>query len=514
MLDSVDFASGLKQRDILLHLLEHHIDELDPGHGYGKDGCQDFSDQLMTYTYVMNEAFPFPVRCLQTGSVPENVCLPDNADTDNGLFAFKRYPEGDLMVVIKMKYLTQVTPVVQDIPQSPGFVRIVIQDVGKTRDYTNEAAWDHSVASDAEFQADICESIDSCDFKFLLLDIQNETILSAKRFVDMFYIILNCHFTSLFQIWKSSFEEFPREVLENEGFIISRHGPALDMVLKSKFHNFSLCALPSEGVSIYDSEEEDRQTNNENSVEDVPNEELTVKHESKSTSNIVKQCDNEYILNDEPEDLDCTLSDQKKLVSREVIRLVGKRTMAASPDPSEDAESNNNEDPNLDSVIVVDGGNDDDLPSCDYDVVPAIRLPEWPAVAHEWITRHRLWPSKDTVKAIVDKGILVVGKPPKGGNHLTDWRLSFSEAEVMLISSKEFPCRQQAYRIFKYAVKTSLSNISVICSYHLKTILLWVSEKLPPNVWEWENLSYCYLGELQLQNLYPALNYLYILSYI
>ena len=166
--------------------------------------------------------------------MPENVCLPDNTDTDNGLFAFKRYPEGDLMVVIKMKYLTQGTPVVQDIPQSPGFVRIVIQDVRKTRDRTDEAAWDNSVASDAEFQADICESIDSCDFKFLLLDIQNETILSAKRFVDMFYIILNCHFTSLFQIWKSSFEEFPREVLENEGFIISRHGPALDMVLKSK----------------------------------------------------------------------------------------------------------------------------------------------------------------------------------------------------------------------------------------------------------------------------------------
>ena len=103
MLDQVDFASGLQQRDILLYLLEHHIDELDPGYGYGKDGCQDFSDQLMTYTHVMNEAFPFPVRCLQTGSVPENVCLPDNTDTDNGLFAFKRYPEGDLMVVIKMK---------------------------------------------------------------------------------------------------------------------------------------------------------------------------------------------------------------------------------------------------------------------------------------------------------------------------------------------------------------------------------------------------------------------------
>lgn len=487
MSDILDFASGIKHKDILLHLLEHHIDELDPGYGYGTQGCQDFSDQFMTYTHVMNETFPFPVRCLQTGSVPENVCLPDAADKENHLFAFMYYPEGDLMVVIKPKHLTQGKLVVRDIPGSPGFVRVELEGDLLTTAQENEEVWDKSVSSDMEFQSDIVDLIDSADFRFLFIKEDRLNLLSAKRFVDMFYMVLNTHFTCIFKIWKSSMEDFPLEVLENEGFVITRHGPALDMVLKSKFNNFSLCTLPPEGVSELDSDDECTEQddleffNQENDLSGS----VEVKPEADNGSNNTKTNTDEIEVKKK--------SEKSRLVTREVINLVGRRTVTASP-LTANSDQSSEDDLEIEDVRVITGDADDNLPVCDYDVVPAIRLPDWPAVAQEWITRNRLWPSKDTVQHIVGKGVLLVAKPPQGGNPLTDWRLSFSEAEVELMSSKEFPCRQQAYRIFKYMVKTSLSNISVISSYHLKTILLWVSEKLPQHFWAWENLSHCYLG--------------------
>lgn len=128
------------------------------------------------------------------------------------------------------------------------------------------------------------------------------------------------------------------------------------------------------------------------------------------------------------------------------------------------------------------------------DLVPAISLPEWPVAAREWAGRCRKWPPPALVDSIVSEGVLAVHKCADGGNPDIDWRLSFSKAEVTLISNRAFPCRQHAHRIFKYIVKHKIGPPGVLNSYHCKTILLWASERIAPELWTWERLGFCVLG--------------------
>ena len=156
--------------------------------------------------------------------------------------------------------------------------------------------------------------------------------------------------------------------------------------------------------------------------------------------------------------------------------------------------------------VEKDGTNSktDDPDPEEIDCVVAIKLPSWPTQAKEWLERKRVWPSPQKVEQLMSKGAMAVVKAPQGGDPKCDWRLSFSYTEYALVSDREAPCRQQAYRIFKYIIKNhvipsvapkSTELPAGLSSYHLKTILLWMSERLPPEYWGWENLSHCYLGE-------------------
>lgn len=129
------------------------------------------------------------------------------------------------------------------------------------------------------------------------------------------------------------------------------------------------------------------------------------------------------------------------------------------------------------------------------DLVPSLHLPTWPEHATEWISRTRMWPPQSLVNSIVSQGVLVVCKAPRGGNLEIDWRLSFSEAEVALLSNRELPCRNHAHKIFKYIVKHLIHRPRVINSYHCKTITLWACERLPTSFWSWDNLGKCVLGK-------------------
>ena len=130
------------------------------------------------------------------------------------------------------------------------------------------------------------------------------------------------------------------------------------------------------------------------------------------------------------------------------------------------------------------------------DLVPSIRLPEWPESATEWLTRKRKWPSEAMVEEIRSKGILMICKMrQKGLFDVMEWRLSFSEVEVKLISDRQAPCKQHAHKIFKYIIKHMASPPRVLSSYHCKMVLLWACERLPPEYWSWENLGRCVLGK-------------------
>lgn len=129
------------------------------------------------------------------------------------------------------------------------------------------------------------------------------------------------------------------------------------------------------------------------------------------------------------------------------------------------------------------------------DLVPAVRVPEWPQSANEWLTRDRKWPTASMVQEIKSRGILMICKMrQKGVYDVMEWRLSFSEVEVKLISDRQAPCRQHAHKIFKYIIKHMASPPHVLSSYHCKMVLLWASERIAPEYWSWENLGYCVLG--------------------
>ena len=131
----------------------------------------------------------------------------------------------------------------------------------------------------------------------------------------------------------------------------------------------------------------------------------------------------------------------------------------------------------------------------DFDIVPAIKIPTWPEQAAEWTLRERKWPSAEVVDGIISEGVMIVCKTPPGGDPDLHWRLSFSRAEVALLSTPELPCRQHAHKIFKYIIKHVISPPKVLNSYHCKTVMLWASERLPPDSWGWDRLGYVVLGK-------------------
>ena len=132
-----------------------------------------------------------------------------------------------------------------------------------------------------------------------------------------------------------------------------------------------------------------------------------------------------------------------------------------------------------------------------YDVVPAIEFSGWPACCQKWVSRKRLWPPQSLVDEIIQDGFHLVAKTSPQGDEDLEWRFSFSKAERKLMKSKGLGNRNYCFRIFKMAIKENISSTcSLLTSYHLKTLLLWASERHPPDKWSDENLAVCFLGLL------------------
>ena len=123
------------------------------------------------------------------------------------------------------------------------------------------------------------------------------------------------------------------------------------------------------------------------------------------------------------------------------------------------------------------------FPDLDFDHVLAIKCNGWPLCAQEWIFRPRCWPSQDLVQTIVKEGFHIVCKSSPEG----DFRLSYSNAETLLIGNLS-DLQFKTYRAFKSLVSLYKENFSpnakkAVCSYHLKTIVLWYCEKSDPIDW-------------------------------
>ncbi|XP_070562138.1 cyclic GMP-AMP synthase-like receptor 2 [Ptychodera flava] len=131
------------------------------------------------------------------------------------------------------------------------------------------------------------------------------------------------------------------------------------------------------------------------------------------------------------------------------------------------------------------------------DVALVLSCIAWPSEAQEWISRARQWPSSDIVQRIVREGCHVVPKayPGEEDDDELQWRLSFSLAERTLANTF-MPWQRTTYLVLKKLWRRYLKEPKVISSYHLKTTMFWVSEKITPNQWQENNIGRFYLAAL------------------
>ena len=127
--------------------------------------------------------------------------------------------------------------------------------------------------------------------------------------------------------------------------------------------------------------------------------------------------------------------------------------------------------------------------STTMDLVPCIRLLAWPPVAQSWISRERQhsWPCDAIVSEVQRNGCdLVFVSHQNYKNDSRQFRYSFSRAEVTLIRSWT-PVQQLVYHMLRYFTKQAIireADDKVVCTYHIKTLMLWACERKSLVWWE------------------------------
>ena len=125
------------------------------------------------------------------------------------------------------------------------------------------------------------------------------------------------------------------------------------------------------------------------------------------------------------------------------------------------------------------------------DLVISIFCPQWPREARNWPIRPRKygWPTIGVISEVVQNGCHVVcAQHPSCKEDKFQWRFSFSFAEVILLQSWS-QTQQIIYHLLRYLAKSVLikkdcpKKDEVLCNYHLKTLMLWTCEQMPPEWW-------------------------------
>lgn len=129
------------------------------------------------------------------------------------------------------------------------------------------------------------------------------------------------------------------------------------------------------------------------------------------------------------------------------------------------------------------------------DLALAIQCQEWPFIAEEWFTRKRTkgWPSESFIAQVRSMPcfVLPVGDPESTTSDL-EWRYAFVPAERELVWTFN-DCQIQCYLVLKAIKSQYLKSIAKddLSSFHLKTIVFWLSEENGIEMWETRNLMLC-----------------------
>lgn len=116
-----------------------------------------------------------------------------------------------------------------------------------------------------------------------------------------------------------------------------------------------------------------------------------------------------------------------------------------------------------------------------YDIVHAIRCTHWPTFAQDIFKRSKI--PADLAEKLKNSSLFAVAT----GYSLSkdadvEWRLSFSEPEKCMVENwneTQFYC----YYLLKNFKMIHLKNPDILCSYFMKTVILWMSDVLPKEWW-------------------------------
>ena len=126
--------------------------------------------------------------------------------------------------------------------------------------------------------------------------------------------------------------------------------------------------------------------------------------------------------------------------------------------------------------IVIEGDN--------TDLVPCFRYPEWDSIEFRTRERPSGRPSQELVDKLCRMPIHLVYASHGSSIHTLTWRKSFSCQESAVIRSMTKPQRI-CLVMLKHCAAVTRSSLA---SHHLKTAMMWVCERRPPDLWTWEGM--------------------------
>ena len=128
-----------------------------------------------------------------------------------------------------------------------------------------------------------------------------------------------------------------------------------------------------------------------------------------------------------------------------------------------------------------------------YRFLKGVRCMDWLPDAEHWSRRQRMfdWPTSETIQLVNNIGCDLINTPNEDRmRDISQWRLSFARAEVILVRS--WTRNQQiVYHMLRYFVKNQWSGGNEILTvYHIKTLMLWASEENHSDFWKSECVIY------------------------
>ena len=132
-------------------------------------------------------------------------------------------------------------------------------------------------------------------------------------------------------------------------------------------------------------------------------------------------------------------------------------------------------------TLTIDG-------NIDLDLVLSVEISGWPNCACAWgdNASNKTWPTERQVEQIkIEKGkVHLVAKPCPAERGVPFesqeyWRISFSEAEKMLLRPASSGCEKKYYRIAKAIFEARKEDLKPLSSYHLKTLFLHLRRESP-----------------------------------